>query len=194
MWIEPMFNIRPLANTDLEPLRRFTDREIGAGYYSLTELESIFRRSQKSGLMCSLLLVDPDDMIVGVRISFPPGQWEAGKGDGLASAQWPYPLADTGYFQSIFLSSRVQGQGWGGKLSSRALELLRKVGAKGVVCHSWKESPHNSSTRYLLKLGFAVVAEHPRYWQDVPYNCTRCLQPPCQCTAQEMYLDLEKKL
>lgn len=196
MKAERGLEIRPLREEDLPRLRQFTDREIGAGYYSSIELEDIFRRAQKNGRMCSFVIEEtsPEMLageIQGVRLSFPPGQWTTGKGRGLHPDMWPHHLADTAYFQSLFLAAGLQGQGWGGRLSRHAIEVLRAVGAKGVVCHSWKESPNNSSARYLLKLGFQLVAEHPNYWQDVPYHCTRCGPPPCRCTAQEMYLNLE---
>lgn len=177
---------------DLGPIRRFTDREIGAGYYSAEEIHAIYQRSQKSGVMFTLVLVDESGKILGVRITYPPGQWESGKGKGLHPSMWPHPKTETAYFQSLYLSDELRGQGWGGKLSMEALKILREAGAKGVVCHSWKESPNNSSTRYLQKIGFTKIAEHPLYWADVDYNCTKCLKPPCQCTAQEMYLDLER--
>lgn len=189
-----MIHMRPFQLDDLESIREFTDREIGQGYYSMAEIEDIFRRSQKNGVMCSYLLETKDKDIKGVRISYPPGQWQKGKGHGLHPDRWPHSLEDTAYFQSLFLASDLQGQGWGGKLSREAARALRQVGAKGIVCHSWKESPNNSSNRYLQKLGFELIAEHPKYWKDVPYNCTRCGTPPCQCTAQEMYLNLERNL
>lgn len=185
-----MATIRPLQRSDFQDLRNFTDLEIGQGYYSLEDIMTIYNQSQKDGVMCTLLLLDEDKLIVGARISYPPGQWRSGKGKGLNPDKWPYKLNETAYFQSLFLSERFRGQGWGGRLSLIALDLLKQTGAKGVVCHSWKESPNNSSTRYLQKLGFLVVDEYLRYWQDVSYNCTRCKAPPCQCTAQEMYLDL----
>lgn len=178
-----------MRQADLAPIKRFTDNQIGDGYYSMPELEDIFRRSQKNGVVCSLVL-EQDQEIFGVRISYPPGNWEKGKGRGLNPTRWPHAMDDTAYFQSLFLSEQVQGQGWGGKLSQAALELLRATGAKGVVCHAWKESPNNSSTKYLKKLNFQSVGEHPLYWKDLDYRCTRCGEPPCQCTAEEMYLDL----
>jgi predicted N-acetyltransferase YhbS len=187
-----MLSIRELRRGDLEPLRHFTDREIGAGYYSAAELDAIFERSRKDGTMYSLLLCDEGGAIQGVRFTYPPGQWSRGKGQGLNPALWPHEKSETGYFQSLFLAGKLQGQGWGGKLSREAIRLLRSAGAKGVVCHSWKESPNDSSTKYLAKLGFEKIADHPLYWKDVDYNCTRCLKPPCRCTATEMYLDLEK--
>ncbi len=186
--------IRELQSQDLESLRQFTDREIGKGYYSPAELLDIFKRSSKQGVMCSLVLVDSKNNIEAIRISYPPENWDQGKGKGLEVEKWPHLKSETAYFQSLFISEKMQGQGWGGKLSKESLKLLKKVGAKGVVCHSWKESPNNSSTKYLLKLGFKPIAEHPLFWKDVNYNCPICLKPPCQCTAQEMYLDLERTL
>jgi ribosomal protein S18 acetylase RimI-like enzyme len=185
-----MLKIRPFKKEDLIAIRRFTDHEIGVGYYSEKELEEIFTRSSKNNIMCSLLLENEKGQILGVRISYPPGNWEQGKGSGLYSEKWPHSLSETAYFQSLFISKELQGQGWGGRLSCAALLALKEVGAKGVVCHSWKESPNDSSTRYLKKLGFEFIEEHPEYWKGVDYFCTRCGKPPCRCTALEMYLSL----
>lgn len=187
-----MLKIRPFKYEDLGAIHSFTEQKIGAGYYSKPELLDIFERSSKNGIMCSLLLEGSQGEILGVRISYPPGKWKKGKGKGLCPEKWPHSPEETGYFQSLFLSEDLQGQGWGGRISKEALLALREVGAKGVVCHSWKESPNDSSTRYLIKLGFELIAEHAEYWKAVDYRCTRCGEPPCLCTAQEMYLDLYK--
>jgi len=190
-----MLHIRPFYIQDLEAIQSFTDREIGQGYYSLTELHDIFARSSKEGVMCSLLIEDSQNKTIkAVRISYPPGQWQKGKGQGLNPHSWPHQQAATAYFQSLFLSRDLQGQGWGVRISHASIKALRQEGTQGIVCHSWKESPHDSSSKYLRKLGFKLIAEHPKYWQEVQYNCTRCGTPPCQCTAQEMYLDLVRNL
>jgi ribosomal protein S18 acetylase RimI-like enzyme len=178
---------------DLEAVRVFTDCEIGADYFSEAEIADIFKRSSANGVMHSLVLSDAQGKIFGVRISFPPGHWSQGKGKGLTPMSWPHAMKETAYFQSIFVAANLHGQNWGGKMSGEAIALLRQSGAKGIVCHSWKESPNNSSFRYLQKLGFDLIAEYPNYWSDVPYDCTRCKKPPCLCTAQEMYLDLKEK-
>lgn len=204
------FEMVPLRLEDLGRLKEFTDCKIGAGYYSDSEIEDIFRRSTPTTTtpeadlslpsdqqkMCSFLL-KKDGEILGVRFSFPPGRWSHGKGHGenfgLTPAKWPFAMNETGYFQSLFLDDRVQGQGWGARLSEKSAEVLRAAGAKGIVCHSWKESPGGSSTKYLLKMGFQPITEHPLYWQHVDYNCTRCLKPPCQCTAIEMYYEIPRE-
>lgn len=190
--------IQSLSESDLPALKVFTDEQIGAGYYSEAELREIFAKSKASDTrMCSFLLKMGAE-ILGVRFTYPPGRWSHGKGQGqglggrgLHPEKWPHSLNETAYFQSLFLSAKVQGQGWGAKLSQASIDVLKTVGARGVVCHSWKESPFNSSSRYLEKMGFKIIAEHPLYWSEVNYNCSRCLKPPCQCTALEMYFDCE---
>lgn len=177
--------IRPLAKTDLEAVKAFTDRAIGVNYYTLPEIEEIFRKSLSGSTMCSLVLADERGGIHGVRITYPPGAWNSGKGKGLHPEMWRTPLANVAYFQSIFVDGALTGQGWGKKMSLRALEILKATGARAVVCHSWVESPHNSSGRYLRDLGFESVQLHPLYWKDVDYECTRCGKP-CVCTAEEM--------
>lgn len=187
-----------LESSDLPALKAFTDRAIGEGYYSMAELEEILsksvgRDSRGEAVVCSLVLKVGGE-VVGVRFTYAPGKWSSGRKPGsLNVSKWPRAFEDTGYFQSLFLDDRMQGQGWGVKLSRASIERLRTVGARGVACHSWKESPFNSSSKYLLKMGFKKVAEHPLYWSEVNYDCTRCLKPPCQCTAVEMYLEIDRE-
>lgn len=185
------FQIEELKIEDLPALKDFADEHIGQGYYTSDEISDIFQRSQSQGRMCSFLL-KKDQKIYGVRFTLAPNKWSHGKGNGLTMTQWPHPLQHTAYFQSLFLAPGAHGAGWGPKLSLRSISVLKELGALGVVCHSWKESPHNSSAKYLEKMGFQIIAEHPLYWQHINYNCTRCLKPPCQCTALEMYLDFKK--
>jgi GNAT superfamily N-acetyltransferase len=197
------YEMVPLSEKDLGRLKAFTDLAIGAGYYSEAELKDIFQRSSANGVMCSFLLVGDGPAtaagessageILGVRFTYPPGNWSHGKGEGLSPDHWPQAKSDTAYFQSLFLSDKIQGQGYGSKLSQASIDVLKEIGAKGVVCHSWKESPGGSSTKYLEKMGFQKIKEHPLYWQHVDYNCTRCLKPPCQCTAIEMYYEIPRE-
>lgn len=182
--------IRSLTRSDLSAVKDFTDLAIGKDYYSIAELEKIYDQSLIDGVMCTLVLEVAGE-IKGIRISYPHGNWQSGKGRGLSPLLWPHPLQNTAYFQSAFLSPELTGQGLGITISKEALKRLQSVGAKGVVCHSWKESPGDSSGKYLRKLGFKAVAIHPEYWKAVDYVCTRCGKP-CLCTSEEMYLDLNK--
>ncbi len=184
--------IREFQKLDIKNVKSFCDANIGKDYYSEVELEDSQRRSEKNGVVTSFVLVDEQDnnKIHGLRLCYPPGQWDHGKGKKLSPELWGHDLANLGYFQSLFLSSDVQGQGWGPKLSERAIEALKTLHARGILTHCWKESPANSSFKYLNKIGFKTLKEHPDYWIDVKYVCTRDGYP-CRCTAIEMILELK---
>jgi predicted N-acetyltransferase YhbS len=179
--------IRPIGHQDIAKVKQFTDRAIGTNYYSESELEDIFNRSKDSKQTYTLVLTDDlDNEILGIRITYPPGNWQHGKGKGLTPNSWTQPIGKTAYFQSLFVDPALTGQGWGRKLSLVALRLLQDSGAKAVVTHSWKESPNDSSGKYLRALGFQLIATHTLYWHDVDYVCTRCGNQKCVCTAEEM--------
>lgn len=178
-------HIRPLELTDLPQVKTFTDRTIGMNYFSLEELQQCYQKSLVDGVMCSFVLVDDENGIHGFRLAYPPGAWSKGKGSKLRPDLWNVPLEKVGYFQSLFLAPEAQGQGWGPQLSEAAIECFKKLGTLAIVTHAWKESPNNSSIRYLTKFGFQSVTTHPEYWVDIDYECIRDGNP-CRCTAEEM--------
>jgi ribosomal protein S18 acetylase RimI-like enzyme len=184
-----MATVRELHLSDLKDLQQFCDVQIGHGYYQFDELRDIYQKYLQGPHNPSFVLLDRKT-IVGLRLSYPPGLWTHGKGRGITPSKWPHQLEHTAYFQSLFIASGYRQQGWGRVLSQSSLQVLRRLGARGVVCHAWKESPNNSSLSYLEKMGFIFIAEHPRYWSQVNYRCTRC-QTQCECTAHEMYLNLK---
>lgn len=185
--------IRPAKVDDARAIQRFADLNIGEGYYSVQELEDKLKQSISKDQMCSFVLEDQQDgSIQAFRLTFPPGRWSHGKGQGLLPGKWGVPLHEVAYFQSLFLAPAAAGQGWGPKLSLASIEVLERLSAKGIVTHSWVESPHQSSKRYLEKLGFKTVGFHSHYWYEVDYECTRCGRP-CTCTAEEMFLKLPRE-
>lgn len=180
--------IREFQQSDIPAVKAFTDKVVGAGYYSVRELtENQIKSIATTGEICSFVLVNDSNEVHGLRLAFPPGNWEHGKGSKIRADLWPTRLPETAYFQSLFVSNSLQGQGWGPKLSERAIEIFKKLGARGIVAHCWKESPNNSSMRYLQNMGFKEIIAHPDYWVDVDYVCTRDGYP-CHCTAIEMHL------
>ncbi|MEM7645976.1 MAG: GNAT family N-acetyltransferase [Pseudomonadota bacterium] len=180
--------IRSFSAEDVPDVKQFTDEEIGLNYFSRKELAHLQHQAEKAGKNCSFVL-EIDGVIKGFRLTYPPGLWGAGKGTGLRPDLWPHPLDQTGYFQSLFVCPSEQRKGWGQKLSSSSMEALKKIGAKGIVCHSWLASPGNSSQIYLEKMGFKAIVDHPDYWKAIDYECPLCIKP-CLCTAREMYLEI----
>ena len=189
------FRVRTFEKKDITKVKAFTDRAIGQNYYTEVELEGILKRSQLGDVTFSLVLEElATNKIFGIRITYPAGNWDKGKGKGLTPDKWKLKQTDAAYFQSLFVDPELTGNGWGKKLSEHSIQLLKSVGTKAIVTHSWKESPNDSSGRYLRSLGFELVATHPLYWHEVDYTCTRCGDQKCICTAEEMILYLGEKL
>ncbi len=185
-----MTEIQPMDQVDPSKIKSFTDQEIGDGYYTVEEIKQMVRRSDSEAGSCSFVLLN-NKHVGGIRISFPPGHWQHGKGQALSPQLWPFTIDQTAYFQSLFIAPKLQKQGWGTTLSKKSLSALKKAGAMGVLCHSWVESPGDSSRKYLASLNFKSICRYPEYWKNVNYICPRCGQP-CLCTAEEMYLDLKE--
>lgn len=182
--------IRELIMSDLDAVLRFSDRQIGQDYFSPQKLAEIIEASTMKNVSVSFVLED-EEGIQGIRLTYPPGQWLKRHVSQPAHPElWRVPLAQVGYFQSLFIAPKYQGQGFGQRLSMASVENLRKLNTKAVVCHSWDESPNNSSRKYLNSLGFEPVCQIPNYWKQIDYECTRCGKP-CVCTATEMILYFE---
>lgn len=180
--------IRVMTLEDVEGVSALADRLVGDAYYTPQSVAETLEQSTVNARVFSYVATLDEDL-VAFRFVLPPGRWEHGRGEGLAPNRWKAPLDRTAYFQSCFVDHSAMGQGIGRQLAHRALLDLKNHGALAVVAHSWKESPHQSSLRYLTRLGFEPVAEHLEYWVDVDYTCSLDGKP-CHCTAIEVVLDL----
>lgn len=178
-------DLQAFDETLLQKAQAFTDRWIGQNYYSEEELREVLELSVKDHLNASWAAMQEDEM-VGIRLCYAPGAWTKKFKRGLSPDLWPVEESTMAYFKSLFIHRDQQQKGLGQKLSQKAIEQLKQMGAKAVLCHSWLESPGNSSQRYLLKMGFTPVKEHPLFWNPIDYLCTRCAPDRCQCTAIEM--------
>ncbi len=182
--------IRPMTAADAVPVARLADRLVGGNYYP-PELVLEYLERATTLLLTTAYVAARGTELVAFRFVVPPGRWIEGRGRGQTPGQWPGGPERAAYFQSCFVDHACMGQGIGGRLARRALADLTALDATAVVAHSWKESPHNSSFRYLSRLGFRPVAAHERYWHEIDYHCVRCGKP-CVCTAIEMVLDLRE--
>ena len=181
--------IRPLEGSDLKKVQLFTDRWIGKDYYIYSELQDVFKKGNQGALNASFIALSGDN-VVGVRLTYAPGTWIESSTEifkkGLSTKEWKVLSSKMGYFKSLFVHGDFQGKGIGKVLSNKALSILKEMGAEAVLCHSWMESPENSSQRYLLKMGFQKIKEHPKFWYEIDYFCPRCGPSRCVCTAGEM--------
>ena len=186
-----MFKIIPLNNNHIDQVLDFTDISIGSRYFSREEITKYIEYSKFKNEICSFGLFDDNNQLVAIRLSFAPGVWISEfEPKHLSKGKWGLASEKVSYFKSLFVANSAQGQGWGPKLSLASIDALKNMGAEAILTHSWKESPNNSSFKYLSKFGFNSITDHPLFWSKIDYDCTRCLKPPCQCTATEMILTL----
>jgi gamma-glutamylputrescine oxidase len=151
----------PLTMDDLEEVISFMDIWSGKNYYQKTELISIIKRSLGASFVARV-----GDEFAGVRLTHAPGNWLE-EYTQVSPSKWKIQKDEIAYFKSLFVSSDFQKMGIGKTLSSKSIEVLKALGAKGILCHSWLESPANSSQIYLKKLGFESVAEHKKFWFEM---------------------------
>lgn len=178
-------NYQEVQLSDLEEILRFTDKWIGKNYFSQPELNELLQLGQSGGVNASLRAISANGETAGVRISLAPGEW-VNSMRGLSTDLWKVDASKVGYFKSLFVSEDFQQMGIGKTLSLKSITQLKKLGAQAVICHSWLESPGNSSQRYLLSMGFQPVKEYKEFWSEIDYHCTKCGPAKCLCTAIEM--------
>ena len=181
---EDTYVIREIDPRDISAVKAFTDRWIGVNYFDEDRIENMISLAQCNSMNASFVAYHNQEL-AAVRLTYAPGTW-LDKVRGLSRDKWNVPSDKVAYFQSLFVAENHQAHGLGRRLSNASIEVLKKMEAQAVLCHSWLESPNNSSVRYLNKMGFEQVATHKLFWNPIDYQCTRCAPAKCQCTAAEM--------
>lgn len=185
--------ILEITDRDLGEIKIFSDQWIGPNYYNLQDLQKILKFSKIDNLNASFLVRNKLGKIVAIRLTYAPGDW-AQDARGITPKLWSVPQNRTAYFKSLFVHKSYQQLGLGHKLSNASINVLKKMGTEAIVCHSWLESPGNSSQKYLEKMGFSKVFEHQKFWNPIDYDCPRCSPNRCECTAIEMIKYLKEDL
>jgi ribosomal protein S18 acetylase RimI-like enzyme len=183
--------IDPFRESDIPEVKKFTDCWIGENYYSEEELSEIYQLSFKDGKCSSLIAKNNENLIVGVRLTYCPGFWHQ-DARCITPNEWKVTGSKMAYFKSLFIHEDYQKMGIGKKLSNTSLEIIKEMGGEAILCHSWLESPNNSSQIYLKRMGFVDIKTHINYWYPIDYDCTRCSPEKCVCTAIEMVKYLER--
>lgn len=177
--------ILEILDSDLPEIKSFCDFWIGPNYYQLPELQKSLAYSLKNNLNASFLVRNNSSKVVAIRLTYAPGEWVY-SARGLTPHLWQSNPQKTAYFKSLFVHEDYQQLGLGRALSEASINVLLRMGAEAIICHSWLESPGNSSQKYLLKMGFNQINKHPKFWNPIDYDCPRCAPKRCECTAIEM--------
>ncbi|MBZ9610986.1 GNAT family N-acetyltransferase [Rheinheimera maricola] len=161
----------------------------GDNYLDNASLTLMQQQGVKQGINASFIALDDMDNVVGYRLSFAAGQWQA---DNWCTEQlWPVPLAQMAYFKSVGVCPSQRGKGIASQLLKTSVAALQQQGAKAGLAHIWRESPGNAAERYFSYAGARLIKIHPDRWrhlsETVGYICPRCGEL-CRCSAAEMAL------
>lgn len=182
---EQAIEIKNFDLDDIPEVKLFTDQWIGDNYFSHEDLEIVLMLSCWKDLNASFV-ARVNGELAGVRLTYAPGTWLDQTRPGLTPEFWQVSAKYVAYFKSLFIAEKFQQMGIGKRLSAKSIEVLLKQGAKAIICHSWIQSPGNSSQIYLDRMGFRPVKEHLRFWYPIDYECPVCSPERCECTALEM--------
>lgn len=187
------FKIRSLVPHDQPLLREFCEKYIARNYYSDEDYKKFCGSvSTNQSSTPSQVAILGEDWI-GVRLTYCPGQWlDLFRSRPLYARDRNMPLERLAYFKTIFIRPQWTGLGLGGEMSRKSIEILKPLGCSGIITHSVSNfSHHNSSLKYLEKLGFTILGHHDYYWiHKSGLFCHICQSMPCHCSANEMYLEV----
>ena len=180
------YQISPLTANLWPQVVALADRNIGRGYLTKEAMSFFLNLSTDKGKNVSFVLVDSDQNVHGLRLTFAPGKWLKSMNAKTHPELWRSSPLATAYFKTILIDETLRGKGLGPQMTAASIAVLKELGTEAIVCHSWKESPNNSSQKYLITAGFEPLHDIPNFWQDVDYECVICQPQTCSCTAVEM--------
>lgn len=174
--------IRPGRETDLLPVQRIADKQLGDGYISekhalrLSEPDSNFMQVAELG-----------DELVGFVIGLTKNPGEVRE---ITRTTIPKHLAfanKIGVNKTVAVSHNHHGLGIGTMLVQTCVDEFRKRKVHALCSVAWKHKETINIQGVLKKQGFSFFAEVPGYWVDESikddFKCPQCGPPPCHCSA-----------
>ncbi|MCF6194950.1 MAG: GNAT family N-acetyltransferase [Kangiellaceae bacterium] len=188
---------------ELAPLEpKFFERTIKLGndvhgddYLNDGILQKIYKKSIKDGHNCSFVMLDTakelsEEKVVGFRLTYAPGNWLVD--EWCTSELWNLPIEQLCYFKSSTVDSNYLRMGIAKKMLAASIEVTKKLGAKGGICHTWMQSPGNAAYEYFVRCGGTLLKTHPNRWLEDSYAGYKCIvcgaDVYCHCDAGEMIL------
>ncbi len=181
--------IETLSSKHKDKFLSFSDLFIGKNYFNENNFNKLLELSTLQNLTASFVLLDTKSEIIGVRVTYVPGKW-MNEISMTHLKNINVQNKEIAYFKSLFIHKQHQGKGYGPMLTNKSMQVLKQMGAKAILTHSWLESPNNSSVKYLENMGFQQLGLVKNFWIDFDYTCSGCGLQNCTCTAVEMILML----
>jgi ribosomal protein S18 acetylase RimI-like enzyme len=178
--------IREISVFDIQKVIDFADKWIAKNHFKRMQLRDFLMKGIREDINASFLALD-NEKVIGLRLTFAPGEWINEDHElTLSPHLWHIDKDSVAYLKSLFIDKEYQGMGIGKILSEKSISAVKAMGAKGIVCHSWVESPRNLSRKYLDKMNFKAINLHENFWSFKDHTCAKCTPRQCECSACEM--------
>lgn len=188
MTSQPRLHFRSMTAADFAAVIALGNKVHGDNYLTPDNIREYFARGQKDGRNLNWLAF-ADEQLVGVRLTFAPGQWEID--DYCAPHKWPVSAQTMCYFKCAAIDEDFQGGGIGKSLLLHSVVEAIGLGCQAGLAHIWRQSPNNSAFEYFSRCGGELIQDYPDRWHKASvedgYYCPVC-EGICHCTAAEMVL------
>jgi ribosomal protein S18 acetylase RimI-like enzyme len=180
------YRIRPISVFDIQKIVDFADQWIAENYYKKSQLRALLMKGVREDVNASFVALDKNK-IIGFGLAFAPSEWITQDDEfNLSSHLWNVPSDDVAYLKNLVVDKNYQGLGIGRAILDKTTQAVKDMGAKAIVCHSWVESPKNTSRKYFDKMNFKPVNLHDNFWYFKDYICAKYSPRKCDCSACEM--------
>ncbi len=165
---------------ELNQALQLLNYRLGEGFYSYEMVESYNKEPSKI-----LLMAFGDKELCGVFTGEIVSKESKNGVAQLIKSKSDSDL-DIGILQSLAIAEDAENRGVGTLLIKKAVSVFKQRGVVKMGGHVWSLSD-NRMAQILLALGFRKMAFLPNYWSksslERNFQCPKCGQPPCKCTA-----------
>lgn len=171
----------------------------GDAYLTDEIIQGIYTKGLKDDINCSFVMLDLSETdnsnesrpkVIGFRLTYAPTNWHLD--EWCSPEKWQLPIEQMCYFKSSTVDADYRGFGVAKKMLQESIEVAKKQGAKGGLCHTWMQSPGNAAYHYFVKCGGQHLKTYPNRWLEDSYAGYRCIvcgeDAYCHCDAGEMIL------
>lgn len=188
----PRLHFRPMTAADYAAVIILANKVHGDNYLTDSSVADYFARGLHQG-RCLHWLAFADEKLVGLRLTFAPGQWEIDQ--YCTPGEWPVSADRMCYFKCAAIDQDYQGMGIGKSLLMHSVIEATALGCEAGLAHIWRQSPNNSAFAYFSRCGGELIQDHADRWLQASledgYFCPVC-DGTCYCVAAEMVLPFSR--
>jgi GNAT superfamily N-acetyltransferase len=181
--LKSLIKIRPISLKDISEVEQLLAIQLGDGFIDASTLIKCVNQSNYIGLVAEY-----DRKIYGAALgyTFPVQQITRHlKTASFYIKDKLHECSEIGVTKTTAILPGHTGKGIGSLLIAERMKWFEQ-NCDAVILPCWEES-NGAAKKILKKTGFQYITTIPEYWKKdsltTYFNCARCGQPPCLCTA-----------